>query len=365
MGLFGKATLFTAFFPTYEKKFTNTIAEHCVPVYNEYLRDGRGLGNAYTYPVFNCIMENTTEGTKAAMGATTVLLGLTPVVLSSLGNSTAEMSVLSLRRPFLTLCLAIGSPLLLSTRPFQYSDPIETLRVRRIKSRLLPHKPPNWLPGLISGLEYSLAFAAGANAVHVAYSIGLRAVGLVLSPNFRYGVLIWIFIGVGIHALAALGISGRAKFSSATDGAGIVGRPSFTTSIWHELTPCVYHQSSILEWKDETLLHRAIQLFVSLGITIHLVFGTAILSSVYLIAVSDAVVIIGRLGASTLICRILLMFELSGIRQSLREIYTEGSGSDLLLRKCTGQPPAYTIVRTDETAQQSDDVGFNRQNTVT
>jgi hypothetical protein len=95
MGLFGKATLFTAFFPTYEKKFTNTIAEHCVPVYNEYLRDGRGLGNAYTYPVFNCIMENTTEGTKAAMGATTVLLGLTPVVLSSLGNSTAEMSVLS------------------------------------------------------------------------------------------------------------------------------------------------------------------------------------------------------------------------------------------------------------------------------
>jgi hypothetical protein len=43
------------------------------------------------------------ESVKANMAATTVLLGLTPTILASLGPPVAEVSLLSLRRPLLTL----------------------------------------------------------------------------------------------------------------------------------------------------------------------------------------------------------------------------------------------------------------------
>lgn len=54
----------------------------------------------------------------------------------------------------------------------------------------------------------------------------------------------------------------------------------------------------------------------------HIVYGTALLSSVVLVGPLDATALIARLAASALLCRGVLLFELYGLRETIEVIPT-------------------------------------------
>lgn len=49
---------------------------------------------------------------------------------------------------------------------------------------------------------------------------------------------------------------------------------------------------------------------------LHVVFGTLIFSSLLLVGIKDALSIVGRYMASVALCRIILMYELAGLRET-------------------------------------------------
>ncbi|KAK6077227.1 hypothetical protein SCUP515_05076 [Seiridium cupressi] len=74
---------------------------------NVNVRAGR---SSLVTPIINCVLEQFLDFRKAEMAASAVILGLLPTILQSLGSTTAETSLLGLRRPGLAFLLAAGSP---------------------------------------------------------------------------------------------------------------------------------------------------------------------------------------------------------------------------------------------------------------
>ena len=56
-----------------------------------------------------------------------VILGLMPIMLSTLGPSIAESAMLSYERPLLLWLLAFGSPSVIVNRIWTYDDPFATI----------------------------------------------------------------------------------------------------------------------------------------------------------------------------------------------------------------------------------------------
>ncbi|KAK0748827.1 hypothetical protein B0T21DRAFT_344440 [Apiosordaria backusii] len=111
------------------------------------------------------------------MTAAQVLLGVMPTVLSVIGASTEEMSMLAnvARRPLLALMLAAGSPSVYFSRAFDYHDPAQILH--RHPNRLPQWRPKRWYSKLfISFAEYSLAIASIANIATLNWEIGVKTV---------------------------------------------------------------------------------------------------------------------------------------------------------------------------------------------
>jgi hypothetical protein len=64
----------------------------------------------------SCLLSTVSESAKGDMASASVLLGLTPSILSSLGPTLAEVSLLSLRRPILAILISLGSPAIYPSR---------------------------------------------------------------------------------------------------------------------------------------------------------------------------------------------------------------------------------------------------------
>lgn len=60
---------------------------------------------------------------------------------------------------------------------------------------------------------------------------------------------------------------------------------------------------------------------------IHVIFGTLAFSSMQFISVKDAFGVIGRYTASVIVCRVIVMYELSGLR-SATDTVNEGPFED-------------------------------------
>lgn len=56
---------------------------------------------------------------------------------------------------------------------------------------------------------------------------------------------------------------------------------------------------------------------LSHGVIIQIIFGTMVLSSTTLMSVPDAFRIVGRYAASAILCRLILMYELYGLRAAV------------------------------------------------
>lgn len=251
-----------------------------------------------------CILESISEFIKTNMASVAVLLGVMPFALSVLGSSSEESALLYIisRRPLLNTLLLAGSPVVVTLRFFKYKDPVGILRSREGRFSSLRLSPP-WV--VVLG-EYLVALASVANIIHVTYELGAGVITMLL-PDSSYLPALWAVTGILVHIIGAVCLQSRIRLRQPAEGADSLFRSEFTASSAKTFT---------VETIPETRLFLALSWITSTSTTFHVIFRTLAFSSMQFISVKDAFGVIGRYTASITVCRVVVMYELSGLRSA-------------------------------------------------
>ncbi|KAM7195840.1 hypothetical protein V8F33_006489 [Rhypophila sp. PSN 637] len=336
---------FQQWYPQYAHIFSDIRQLYCEDEYAAYLTGvknhsnidrigGGGIYSVVTQPVINCILNHTSDYVKNGMTSAQVLLGVMPTVLAILGASTEEMSMLSniARRPLLALLLSAGSPSVYFSRAFEYHDPAVILSDH--PARLPQWRPRRWFSICgIAAVEYAVAIIAVGNIVIMNWELGIKTIcafwtDSILAPT------VWAVIGVLTHLLGMLvlrlrgrgthGKAGRSKRDSVWKRVGNWIK-SIPTRAWMILSttegiPAAaegYQVRIVTFVERKTFLVAAWTL--SMLTVFHIIYGTVVFASTTFIGIQDALTILARYIASVACCRVILMYELAGLRESCVE----------------------------------------------
>jgi hypothetical protein len=260
-----------------------------------------------TSALINCILEATPQIIQARSASAQVLLGLTPSILSTIGSGMEELSMffITARRPLLGFLLAAGSPAVFSLRTFQYRSPTDALKEHSGVARFPTHNPV--VDTLITVVEYVMALGAITNVALLSYDLGVKSFAA-YSLNSEYLIGLWSFIGVVIQLLGAYSFSIRARNKAKKSSKRVLHwlRRQFTSMDRDE--PVDVHLVEV------TFVSMFLSWLTTVLTTLHLIFGTITFSSLLFISVDDALGILGRFMASVLVCRMILVYELSHLR---------------------------------------------------
>ncbi|KAK0649962.1 hypothetical protein B0T16DRAFT_326696 [Cercophora newfieldiana] len=303
---------FRTWYPEYGSVFRDILESTCSTEYSTWTEGNRATadyanGTATTgESVVQCLLSSTSEFMKTNMASAAVLLGIMPFALSVLGSSSEESALLYVisRRPLLTTLLLAGAPVVVALRPFEFKDPVGILKSREDRFYSLRMGPP-WF---ILLLEYLIALASVANIVHVTYELGVGVITMIL-PDSSYLPGLWAGTGIIVHIIGALCL--RSRLHRLTPQRESILRSEFTLSS---------HKNITIETVPETKLFLVLSWITSVSTTFHVIFGTLAFSSMQFISVKDAFGVIGRYTASVTLCRVVVMYELSGLRSSVESI---------------------------------------------
>ncbi|KAF3223142.1 hypothetical protein TWF106_002919 [Orbilia oligospora] len=315
-------------------------------------RETLGPVRNYCWTHANCILATLDERTKASFAGTTILLGLAPTTLSVLGPSVAEMALLSIHRPFITLLVSLGAPAVFPGRFLQWEDPLRANEPAVGAFLVRPLRSPwKWI---ILFLQYGFAAGAVTNVFHAAWRIGTRSIISWACPT-NYWPVMWVLMSLLIHFCAILSlrtaITKKTEFGqprnvevelpqSVDENGQPIKERSFPGS-WILLSEFTLSANSEWQVSDLYNIHLGpfpvmLQYLGAFLSVLYLVFGTLIFSSLLFIGLSEAFQLIMRLIASAAICRILVQFEVGGMIQvDERRVYKgivqaplEGSGKE-------------------------------------
>lgn len=341
---------FKFWYPQFGVSFETTKTEICSVEYARYvtgdtanndinLQAGADRFSVLTQPLLDCMLKDTSEFIKGNMTGAQVLLGVMPTVLSLLSASVEELALVITvsRRPVLGLLLAFASPSAYFSRAFSYPDVSQILS--KDKHRLPQSRPSSriWQAG-ISALEYVTVFAVAANVLHCSWEVGIRAVSFILTSGAFLPPL-WVGSGVIVQLLGAVVF--RLRVQGWRDTPTICHQRSIekenrTYHDWAALlkwlrnifrrlrglsrTEVVPSASSELEVRIATYPERKTFVIASslqsTMAVLHVVFGTLTFSSMVFIGTQDALSIVSRFFISTVVCRIVVRYELAGLREA-------------------------------------------------
>ena len=295
------------------------LASNCSEPYAE-LSANPQIGG---YGTVGCILQYMTEARKAEMAITSVVFGLLPATLQLIGPRVSDVSALGLQRPILALLICLGSP----------SATLENGRTGmeislQTQDKLWPKfliQSPLWLQIGISLCEYAIVMTAAANCILQAYQLSFWAVTLVstmigsfVNTIETFSRLLWGFLSLPIHLLG-LYAKHIAKTPTSQWGAKL-GKPKWRLRIsgWviQELTPCAFAKIVDTQPAEFKPSYRLLVLnwMIRIGVWLHVIYGTIVLSSMLFISLFDALRLISRFLIGTFACRLVLAFELYGLR---------------------------------------------------
>lgn len=252
------------------------------------------------------------------------MLGLLPGVLQLIGPKFSDLAILATRRPILALLLTIGSP----CPALEY----ETTGMESLLAEDLPPFWPAWLrtrrPWLsvvISLLEYLAVMIAAGNVVYHFYRLTFHAIVLISTQMGQYGgtleafsPLLWVFIGIPIHALGVLQLRlCRVPFSDDAASTRPRAKTTLISLLRNELTPCAFATDV---GSDEIKLqngpiYQILNWLIKLCIWANVIYGIIVLSTILFVPMWSAIWMIGLIFTGTLICRLVLAFEMHGLRE--------------------------------------------------
>jgi hypothetical protein len=304
---------FQQWFPQFANDLETTLKVNCSTEFQQYYLNEVELYANIENPlgclasaVVDCMLVSTNESTKANFASAAVLLGIMPTTLGLVGSNTVETALLALRRPILALLLAGGAPTVSPLRSFDYGQPHEVL-AKPFKHRGFPDLKSS--PGFavaLALLEYVFAGIAVANLAHVCWQLSDLAV-CGFAPETAYLPLLWAFLALVVHLFGA--ITNRLRISlKPIEGTAVeLFMREFQLNARLPLTT--------LEFKQESYKFIFLSWFTSTGSVLHIMFGTLVFSSFLFISTRDAAFVVLRFVLSAVICRAVLMLELSGMRE--------------------------------------------------
>ena len=170
---------------------------------------------------------------------------------------------------------------------------------------------------MVAVLEYILAAGSVANVVHIGCSLGYQTVNSMVGDRL-YSYLIWTFGAVAIHALGCLSFLLRVRIDATrAEARDAVSRKRFVLDhIRQEFSPAVYADPPSLERARGTLPFLVAAWFTEVVTVLNLIWGTAIFSATQFLGARDAAFIVVRYLASVICGRMIVAYEMAGLRQA-------------------------------------------------
>jgi hypothetical protein len=317
---------FRQWYPEYRHQFQRILRENCTEEYafylagqknqTRYLQQDMWIGSSPTsqlaFPPASCVLNHSTEWMKFNMAAAAVLLGLTPSILAALGPSVEEMSSLFIiaRRPLLGVFLAAGAPSLYPFRTVNYEEAVKNLQDQ--SSNLRPRRFARHTQYVLMAVKFIFAGGAIANNATNSLQLGMQT-SCIFAPQIWYLPIMWAFLGILAHTYGAWALWMRINCDRHYE--------SFNDWVKIQFTPINITEESppIVETCEETMKSVVVSWWVSVNIACHIIFGTLCFSSLIFITVRDALTVIVRYMVSLLVCRAILMYELSVFRDAYRD----------------------------------------------
>ena len=342
---------FQHWYKQYGYVFEAILHNNCSAEYKQYqsgIRDestidwmgGGAESSALTQPVIACILSNTGEYIKSQLSTAQVLLGVAPTILAILGPRSDEMSTLFWigRRPLLFFVLAFGSPSLYFGRAFEYVSPTlflgDKVNAEKVLTRMeyLPVsgvKRTATSNAIATAVEYALAVAAVANIAVLNYELGSRTVCIIWSSSVL-APMVWGIAGIFNHVLGAVMLRTRIRRIDADETAGTGEDTNFFMAaarnwnwrrFWRdwivgEFKMTAMHKHVQVEEFAESHAYIVLTWLLSVCIIAHILTGTIFFSSLAFVGPEDALLVVVRYMISVMLCRMVLMYELAGLRDA-------------------------------------------------
>lgn len=338
---------FQDFYPVYGPKLKGIVLSTCFGNYTNYANHNGtcndwqdygwtiGPADCAGYNLLNCVLDQLPDTVKADMAASGILLGLLPVLLSLVGSTTAEVGLLALRRPLLASMLALASPGISTMKFHDYRDAFAPLRKHH-----QPIDPTGFAkkaPWLQSVFEYGLAATALANMIMVASDLTRKAIAG-NDPNRDYQVLVWTLWAFAIHLSGALVFKWLVQLRKIEQSA----TPSHAKKIsWARLvvskvkgaaTPCGSQPPATIRFKQETYKFVILAWATSVGTAVHIAYGTYIFATLMFLSGGEGLQVLCRCMASVVLCRMILVYELHGMSQTVRIEEEEAGGPGAIVQ---------------------------------
>ena len=297
---------FNQYLPLSGAMITSQVGDQCDSEVQDYLQNHQRSGTKITRDLcrsaLNCILDSLDPTTTSNLQSANVLLGITPTMLSLLGNSSAEVALLSFSgRPLLAFLLSVGAPVLPITGTFKSQHPLEILKTSGGRSPF--PRFPRSVTAVLLLAEYLLSAGAAVNVALLAYDISSKTVYVPNCGRTWYAFL-WMYLCFILYPLGLWTFASRVSVKRANSRAWIS----------NEGKHCANHTGTTFVLKEESYRFIFSDWVLSHGAIIQIIFGTMVLSSSTLINVPDAFRIAGRYAASAIICRLIVMYELYGLR---------------------------------------------------
>lgn len=302
---------FRLWFPQYGPTFESYVRS-CGETYDAYREDMPchpvNYVGCQSGRMIHCLLSQATESLKANMASAGVILGLLPTTLCLVGLSTVETGLLAHRRPLLSLLLASGAPAISPSRIFDYRDSIELLRNRSTYINTPKFTPTS--AAIIVTLEYILVSVAIANLAHVSWELSIKTV-CSFSSDTAFQPALWAFVAIPIHLMGRLAVAlrFRCEISELEPGE----RP-WARKLQEEFQLTARQSPATLHSQQESYSFIFCSWCTSTGAVLHIMYGTLVFSSILFISAQDAIKVAARYLCSTLICKLILKFEIIGMR---------------------------------------------------
>ncbi|KAF5987406.1 hypothetical protein FCOIX_905 [Fusarium coicis] len=300
---------FRKFFPAWQPLLQDQLRYNCSSEIQDYLNiSSPALRPGYR--VIDCILTTMPEFRKAELASAAVILGLAPSVLQLLSASYLDTAILAFRRPGLAVLLAMCSSGVKPLTASDYDDFIAKMGTNSSTAFGVPRFIG--AKGIVSLVEYFIAAASVANNAYLTHQLCLQAV-CTFAPAEDFLPAIWTALALAIHLVGYI----AARLKITTDAKSTWKDRGW---LWSEFTPTSWQPK--LRVKDSRrhtgwFLTLASALYV--GDCLQALFGTLILSSLVFISVRDSAIIVIRLMGSALFARLILIYEVAGLK-------TEGEG---------------------------------------
>lgn len=284
---------FQQFFPYSRQELQRIMSANCTEEYQAYRNETINLYGTACVKMYSCMMKEVSEYTKANMASSGVLLGLTPWILSTLGSTSAEISLLAVHRPVLAYLLVLGAPAINPSRAKGYQAPLEEhLAYHSAQFLFVVPRRPSLRNIVYVTIELLLATASIINVGLLSRDLALRAIP-VMSCDSDMVVGLWVGLVTVSYNLGLATFFSRIQFRHALSGRPgdrwwkrwwatlryIFRWATFRGILRREFQYGAYQQPLNISWGRENKLFLFFSWITTLFTITHLGYGTLALTS--------------------------------------------------------------------------------------